>query len=87
MFTDRFIKLPIEMYDRKEAELTGNDNSTTFEAYMMINPMEILSYRPMFDDDQNQEDKTVVDFKGGNSDIIVLMPIHEFENLLNHHFK
>lgn len=74
------------MYDKKAAEITGDDESSVFESYIKLNPLEILSYREAYDHDQNKEDKTVVDFKN-DGEIIVLMPINEFENLLNHHFK
>lgn len=82
MFTDRFIRVPIEMYNKTYADLTGDDEGTTFEAFMKLNPMEIISYRPKYDKDQNEEDKTIVDLKN-TEDFIVLMSFREFERLLN----
>ncbi len=86
MFTERFIRVPIELYNKTQAELTGDDGDS-FEGYLKINPMEILSYRPRYnDDDHNEENVTVVDFKNGEN-ILVLMPLIEFEKLLNDKYK
>jgi hypothetical protein len=86
MFTDRFIKLPIEMFNRKEAELTDNPDAGTFESYGMFNAFEISSYWPAYNNDGEIEEKVTVYFKNGES-VLVLMPIAKFEQLLNNHFR
>lgn len=82
-FTDRFIKMPVEMYNKKQAELTGKDNPETFTGFMAFLPMEVRSYMPAYNEDHEPEDKVVVDFKGMPEAITVLMSIREFEQALN----
>jgi hypothetical protein len=85
MFTDRFIRLPIEMYNKREAELTSNPDAGTFESFGMFNPFEIASYWPVFDNEGEPQDKSTVCFRNGES-VIVLMSIDKLSNLLNTHF-
>jgi hypothetical protein len=82
-FTDRYIKLPIELFDKKLAETTGDFNSSSFQGYMMINPFEIRSYRPCYSEDgASTLEETIVDFKSGES-VVVLLDIKDFERKLN----
>lgn len=82
MFTKRYIALPIEMYNRKTAELTGDEDSTCFEAVGKFNPFDISGYWPAYDNDGNPEDKTTVSFKNGES-VLVLLSLTALEVKLN----
>lgn len=79
MFTRRYIRLPIKLYDREQLELTGVE--TTIDSYTMVNPMSIDCYRPSM---ENEGDAVHIDFRFGGT-IIVYMNINEFESLLNKH--
>jgi hypothetical protein len=84
MFTDRFIKVPVAVYDVKEKELT---NKATYEdSYTKFNPFDISEYRPTYDSDNREEECTVITLKDGNS-IMAYLTIEEFEKLLNNNSK
>jgi len=77
MFTDRFMSLPIQVYDTKEAELTGKEDFK--ESTCKINPMQICEYYQSWDGDT---EGTQLYFNNGRS-FIVYVTIDEFEKLLN----
>lgn len=78
-FTDRFITLPIKVYDRKQAELTGHEDYE--DSFIKINPFEISQYKPSTDGDEWGECVHLV-MKGGD-DFNVYLTIEEFETALN----
>lgn len=80
MFTDRFIKIPIKVYNVKEKELTNNENC--YDSYEQINPFEISSYRPSFDSDYTEKECVSISFKNG-SQTLAYLSVKEFEKLLN----
>lgn len=85
MLTDRFIKVPIELFSKNAEYIGYNEASKTTEVDIRINPLEIAFYR----ENSNQGEltnETLIWLKNGEY-VVVAMPIHEFENLLNHHFK
>ncbi len=85
-FTDRFIEVPVDLYNTTEAEMIGYTEETKTEpSYMKINPFEIAYYRPIEDDDDNLT-QTLITFKSGDSFHITL-PIEEFEKRLNNFDK
>lgn len=80
-FTDRFIKLPVKIFDRKMQELTGKSEDE--ESFIMINPFEIFKYRPTWDnDDTSQNEITAIVDKTGEVTLVYLT-VKEFEELLN----
>lgn len=80
-FTDRFIKVPIVVFDTNIKEITGNE--VTEDSYMKINPMEIVSYRPTWDEGDDERNEIVsITLKSGSSTLIYLT-VKEFEKLLN----
>ena len=80
-FTDRFIKVPISIFNVKEKDLTGKENLE--ESYMKFLPFELALYRPTYTDDEKLDlTATTVILKCGDS-TIVNMPIEDFEKLLN----
>jgi hypothetical protein len=81
-YTDKFLRLPVEMYNKKEAELTGDNDSSSFDSFGKFNPMEISSYIPAYDNDSKLIKKTTVYFRGGES-ILVLMDLPSFEKVVN----
>lgn len=85
-FTDRFIELPIEMFNRKEAELTGDQDRSAFESFGKFNPMQIEGWMPAYDNNNNPDSKTSVYFKSGES-VLVLLGIEVFERKLNAFIK
>jgi len=84
-FTDRFIELPIKVYDISDSELTGKTEYE--ESFMKVNPMEISHYKPTYDGDEDREIKYVfVTLKNGDG-FFVYLSIDAFERLLNAHLK
>ena len=78
MFTDRFIKVPIKLYNREQQETFGT--SIEIDSYEMISPFFIASYRPSTD----PEGYVHVSFKDGTG-LMVYLSVTEFENRLNNH--
>lgn len=81
-FTDRFIRVPIKVYDTKEYELTGKPDYV--DNYMKLLPFEICEYKPMIDEDNEDVECVSVKMKNGDS-FYVYMTIKEFEKALNEH--
>ena len=80
-FTDRYIKVPIKVFDRKLQEMTGQSEDE--DSYMMINPFDIVSYRPSFDkDDEDRNELTDIVDKTGDRTLVYLS-VEQFESLLN----
>ena len=78
-FTDRFIKVPVKVYDTKTKELTGEEGELT-HSWEKINPFEIQSYRP------NVEDEKEIIVSVRNRDpFTVYLSVEAFEKLLNDH--
>lgn len=78
MFSDKFVRLPIRVYNRDEQDLTGD--AMEIDTYEMVNPFTIGSYRPTTD----PEGGTTVTFKDGTS-MMIYMTIQEFESYMNNH--
>lgn len=83
-FTDRFIKLPIRIFNVKQKELTGKEDLE--DSYIKINPLDISSYRPSYTDDDNALDHTTIETKSGDTTTICLT-IDEFETAINDFMK
>jgi len=89
-FTDRYIKLPIKIYDAAQENLTGKDahDCDTIELAMRINPFKIEDYWPCipgesaFDEDNLTCTRLVME---SGERHLVYMPVDEFEKLLNTH--
>lgn len=82
MFTDRFIQLPIKVYDREAKELTGKAEYE--DSWMKINPFEISSWKPAEDNENNDVACTYVSMKNGDG-FYVYYTTEQFEELLNSH--
>lgn len=86
MFTDRFIKLPIDLFDTDTANQIGyNDNTKTAEVMVRVSPLDISYYRPAFDKGEPLNE-TFICLKTG-IDFNAKMKIDEFEKVLNEHQK
>lgn len=48
MFTDRFIRLPIKVYNQRQADLTGNED--TNDIFTQVVPLQIEEYYKGEDD-------------------------------------
>lgn len=81
-FTDRFIKVPVKIYDVKEAELTGKENYV--EMSMKILPFEISHYKPTAEAGSDKFIHTYVNMKNGDG-FYIYMTFDKFEELLNKH--
>jgi hypothetical protein len=79
MFTRRFIKLPIKVYDLEHKEITGQELCK--DTYTMVNPFTISRYRPS---DENNGVCTHITFKDGDC-ILTYISVREFEKLANEH--
>lgn len=80
MFTDRFLKVPIKIYNVKEKEMTGR--AEYIDSYRMLNPFDISIYGPHIDEDN--VDCVNIYTKGGDS-MNVYMTIGAFEIALDKH--
>lgn len=81
-FTDRFLQLPIKVFDKREADLTGH--TEYFDSFIKILPFEISSYKPMEDEDNNDVECVSVTLKNGEN-FYVYLTFYQFEELLNIH--
>lgn len=85
MWSDRFIKLPIQVYDKQQKELTGKE--ILEDSYIKINPLDISLYRPTYDDfDPEQKEITSVTTKYGDTTLVQLS-VWEFEKQINDFLK
>lgn len=85
MFTDRFIKVPVDLYNSKDADMVGyNEDTKEGATEMRINPFEVSHYRSSEDDKEDILNKTLVHMKNGDS-FHVSITIEKFEKLLNEH--
>lgn len=81
-FADRFVQLPIKVYDTKQAELIGKPDYE--DGWMKILPFEISNYKPMIDDDNGDVECVSVRLKNGDS-FYAYLTVAEFESLLDTH--
>lgn len=82
MFTKRFIKIPVDLYNKKESDMIGYGESTKGDNVdMRINPFEVSHYRPGHDD-KDEFTATLIHMKNGDS-FYSSISIDEFENVLN----
>lgn len=79
-FTDRYIKVPIQVFNLKEKELTGNENGV--DSWMKFLPFELSNYKPSYDDGEPDVEITHITLKNGYSCLVYISP-EEFEKLLN----
>lgn len=80
-FTDRFISIPVKIYNKKEAELT-NGNASCEDVFAKIDPFNIEHWRPTYDDAFPNENCVFVQLKSQES-FIVYMSMEDFEEMLN----
>lgn len=81
MFTHRFVKLPIKLYDMEHKELTGME--IIKDTYEMVNPFEIMSYRKS---GENNGNCVTITFKNGEH-MLIYLNIRDFEMKMNEHFS
>jgi len=81
MFTDRFLKVPIKLYDVDHKELTGSE--VTKDTYTYINPFDVYAFRPS---DENNGDCTHVSMKSGET-LLVYVHISDLIKMMNQHSK
>lgn len=78
MFTNRFVRVPIKVYNRDMMDMSGM--SEELDTYEMINPFHISSYRPSVE----PEACTYISFRDGTG-MMVYMEIGEFETYMDSH--
>lgn len=82
MFTDRFIQIPVDLYNKKDADMIGYVESTKGDSVIMrINPFEVSHYRPGHDDN-DEFTATLIHMKNGDS-FYSSMSVDAFELILN----
>lgn len=80
-FTDRFVEVPISIFNVKEKEMTGKENLE--DSWFKFLPFELAAYRPTyFDDESTRQDCTTIILKSGDTTIANMTP-EDFEKLLN----
>lgn len=77
MFSKRFLKVPIKVYDKDHMDLTGTE--LTKDTYEKILPYSIESYRPS---DENNGRCLHLSLKSGAT-MLVYMSVEEFERQLD----
>lgn len=77
MFTDRFIKIPTQIYNTKQAELTGKEEY--YDSFSKINPLDLSEY---YQSTSDEREVVQLYLKNGRS-FCAEMTFDEFENLLN----
>lgn len=84
-FTDRFIKVPIRLYDARQKELMGA--ACEFDSSEKLDPNEIAAYHVSFEerDGNNQFECTQIYMKSGYTFLVHMTPAR-FEKLLNDHY-
>lgn len=84
MFTDKFVKVPIEIvYPANES--LGTKERILCDDIMMLNPFDIVAYRNHYNE-EGEADFTTVEIRS-NDNIIAKLTVKEFEKLLNDHQK
>ncbi len=81
-FINRFLKIPIQIYNQKQAEMTNNPEYEDVYAYIL--PTEIDEMFPTVSDSTNKP-VTFVYMKSGRT-CIVEMAMEKFIKLLENHF-
>lgn len=79
-FTDRFIKVPIKVYDVAQKELTGKEELE--DSWLKFNPFELSNYKPSKDESVSDDPICHITLKNGYG-TLVYMPVEELEKLLN----
>lgn len=82
MFTDRFKRIPVEVFIKSEAELMGEENATTLTVKARIDPNMICGYRPDPGTDTDNKPRVVIELMDGAT-YAVTMGIAEFEKFMN----
>lgn len=86
-YTDRFITLPIKVYNTKMADLVGQEKADERDCNYELDITRIIGYRNTFDKDGNIT-YVVVEIEGADNYInVYVKDVDEFELLLNEHAK
>lgn len=81
-FTDRYISVPIKMFNTQQANLTGKEE--LIDTWFKFLPFELSNYKPTLDDDESNEHITHITLKNGYGVTVYMSPT-DFELLLNKH--
>lgn len=87
-FTDRFVHVPVELYDVAQAQTLGlgyNEQTKCAETEIHLLHMEVSHYRAA-PGDGNKYNETLIHMKNGNV-FQASLTVKEFEELLNNHQK
>lgn len=85
MFTDRFIKLPVNIVRKANEDLCIKEEVIA-STMIRLNPLEIVSYRPFFGDDEQCDKCVTVELKNSEN-IVCTISITDFEKKLNEYQK
>lgn len=84
MFTDRFIKVPISVFNIKQKELTGVE--ILEPGWFKFSPLALESYMTSYTEEDPDKKLVSITLRNGDSTLIDLS-MEEFEKLLNEHQK
>ena len=82
MWTDRFVKLPIEIVKYGNVNL-GTKQQVVSKGFYNVLPTEVCGYRKHYSSETNAYDFTTLVELKHRGNIIVELPIEEFEQLMN----
>lgn len=83
MFTNRFIHIPIDLYDDTKVDVLGfTEELKTTQILVRVNPFDISHYREIAENGVLIENETLILLKNGES-FVAAMSISEFEKLLD----
>lgn len=81
-FTDKYVKLPIKVFNTEQKELTGN--AELFDSNMYILPSEISNYKITEDDEDELREIVHLKLKNGDS-FYVYLTLKQFCETLDKH--
>lgn len=85
MFTQRYIKLPGQLYSIEDVELLdkSQDEARSLDVEIRVNPFRIDSYLPSFStSDMDEPDCTKICMQSGDT-YLIFMHIDKFERLMD----
>lgn len=84
---ERFIKIPVVLYDHQEVEITGNDfpNCVYLNSFKKINPLKIIAYEPAIPKGKDVSEENLIwtnVYMENGDEFYCTLTVREFEILL-----
>lgn len=85
-FTDRYVKLPIDLYEKDKADIIGcNEETKICDTTISVEPFQISHYRKTLDENF-APNGTSIHMKNGDS-FYICLSVKEFEDVINNYQK